>query len=308
MNFLLPKQRWPRLVFSHLGLLRLGVVCLFLASASQGLAQADTESRLIIGMSAQSFPDVSEADIEVTIKLIAEEFAKTSGFAARVKAYTDEDQMRLDFEQGTINFVVSSSLILATQYDNNLFTDGFRFLRETDFPDQILIVGQAKLDTAEFRGKRVVLAKHDPVSELFMDYFALKNFKQSYKSSFKVLPQVDKVNQLLLKVFFDEADITAVYQNFYQTAIEMNPQLASKLKILAHVDNVPAAGNFFRKGVSVEFQEKVIKHALTLTDNPRGAQLLEMFRSNRIIRSNPEGDLMSVKQLLKERQAMLNGR
>lgn len=296
----------PRFFFIHLRVIWL-CVCLLLAVNCPALAQTTVEPGLIIGISARAFPDVSEADIEVTIKLLAEEFGKSSGYETVVTAYTDEDKLRRDFELGKINFVVSSSLILVKEYDNSLLADGFRFLRDTEFPDQIVIVGRAEYELPEFRGKRVVLAQHDPVAELYLDYFALKNFKQGYKSSFQVLSPAAKVNQLLLKVFFGEADLTSVYQNFYETALEMNPQLASKLKILARIDNMPPAGTFFRRGTPIEFQEKVISKALAITDNPRGAQLLEMFRSNRVVRSGPE-DLLSVKQLLDARQGMLNGR
>ena len=291
----------------HSRVIWLCTLCSLFASHFGVWAQSNAEPGLIVGISAKSFPDVSEADIEVTIKLLAEEFGKSSGYETVVTAYTDEDLLRHDFEQGKINFVVSSSLILATQYEKSLLGNGFRFLRDTQSPDQLLIVGRAEYDLLQFRGKRAVLAQNDPVAELYLDYFSLKTFEQEYKSSFKVLPQVAKVNQLLLKVFFGEADLTSVYQNFYQTALEMNPQLAGKLKVLAHIDNIPPAGNFFRKGTPSEFQEKVIQQALIMTHNPRGLQLLEMFRSNRIVRSSPD-DILPAQQLYSARQRVLNGR
>lgn len=284
------------------------VVMMGLFFAVNGWAESNPTPKqiLMVGISAQSFPDVSLTDIEVTIKLLGEELGESSGYETIVTAYNNEKRLQQDFEQGKINFVVTSSLILAVEYDQSLLTDGFRFVRDSEFPDQLLIVGQQRYELEDFRGKRMVLAQRDPMNELNMDYFAWKTFKQGYKSSFKVLPPVEKVNQLLLKIFFGEADLTSVYQNFYQTALELNPQLRTRLKVLAQMDNVPAAGAFFRKDTQETFREKVILEALHMTDKPRGKQLMEMFKCDRILRSGVE-DLMPAKQLFNARQRLATG-
>ncbi|OAI17850.1 hypothetical protein A1359_05610 [Methylomonas lenta] len=285
------------------------VLMLGLLFTVDGWAESDSDPNkpiLMVGISAQSFPDVSVSDIEVTIKLLVAELSKSSGYEAMVTAYTNEKLLQQDFEQGKINFVVTSSLILALEYDQALLADGFRFVRESKFPDQLLIIGQQRYELDAFRGKRMLLAKNDPMNELNMDYFAWKTFKQGYKTSFKVLPAAGKVNQLLLKIFFDEADLTSVYQNFYETALDLNPQLRNRLKILAQLDNVPAAGAFFRKDTPEVFKETVILKALHMADKPRGKQLMEMFKCDRIIRSNIE-DLIPAKQLFNARQRLVTG-
>lgn len=301
---LLNRQPRPwKLKASVFLLVMMGLFFTVYAWAGSDLA---SKPMLMVGISAQAFPDVSVADIEVTIKLLAEELGESSGYEVMVTAYTDEKRLQQDFEQGNINFVVTSSLILALEYDQALLTDGFRFMRESEFPDRLLIVGQQRYELNEFRGKRVVLAQHDPMNELNMDHFVWKIFKQDYKSSFKVLPPAEKVNQLLLKVFFGEADLTSVYQNFYETALELNPQLRTRLKVLAQMDNVPAAGAFFRKDTQETFREKVILEALHMADKPRGKQLMEMFKCDRIVRSGVE-DLMPAKQLFNARQRLASG-
>ena len=284
------------------------VVMMGLFFTDYGWAESEPAPKpiLLVGISAQAFPDVSLSDIEVTIKLLAEELGRSSGYDVMVTAYTNEKHLQQDFEQGNINFVVTSSLILALEYDQALLADGIRFVRESEFPDQLLIVGQQRYELDDFRGKRVLLAQNDPMNELNMDYFAWKNFKQGYQSSFKVLPAAEKVNQLLLKVFFDEADLTSVYQNFYETALELNPQLRTRLKVLVQTDNVPAAGALFRKDTQETFKETVILEALRMVDKPRGKQLMEMFKCDRIVRSGVD-DLIPAKQLFNARQRLANG-
>ena len=275
-----------------------GFICIGLGINTVTMAESTVDAQPILkaGVSANSFPDVSAADIEVTIKLLVEEIGRKAGFEAQLTAYTDEQKLQQDFESGKINFVVASSLIMVRDYDNRLFGAGLRFVRGGDNPEQMLIVGNANYQNlSELRGKRIVLAQNDPLAEQYADYMALKTFKQHYQSSFKVLPPT-RVNQLLLKIFFGEADLTAVYFSFYNTALDMNPQLQSKLKIFAQLDNIPSSGAFFHKDTPVEFQEKIIQATMTLNDEPRGRQLMEIFKSDRIYRSDAR-DLEPAKQL-----------
>ena len=285
---------------------KLGIVCIWFLINPVCIAAIDNNEELMLkaGISAISFPDVSAADIEVTLKLLVEEIAKNAGFDAQLTAYTDEREMQRDFESGKINFVVSSSLIMARDFDNTLFGSGIRFVRESEFPDQMLMVGNSGYkDLNELRGKRIVLAQNDPITELYADYLALKNYKKNYQSSFKVMPAV-KVNQLLLQVFFRDADVTVVYYQLFKTALEMNPQLEGKLKIFAQLDNIPPAGAFFHKDVPVAFQDKIIYETIHLADRPRGKQLMDIFKSDRIYRSDAS-DLIPAKKLYEARQQLL---
>lgn len=281
--------------------------CFVINSVCLADSGADQQLMLKAGISASSFPDVSAADIEVTIKLLVEEIGKNAGFEAHLAAYTDEREMQQDFESGKINFVATSSLIMARDYDNNLFGSGIRFLREAQSPEQMLIIGNSNYkELSELRGKRLVLAQNDPLTELYMDYIALQNFKKSYQNSFKILSP-SKVNQLLLKVFFGEADVTVVYFHFYKIALEMNPQLEEKLRIFAKLDNIPPAGAFFHKDTPVEFQEKIIQSAMRMGEEPRGKQLMDIFRTDRIYRADVR-DLIPAKQLFEARQQLLTNR
>lgn len=302
-------QTFKRYFKARRSLRILSIFCAWLVLNPVGMADTGNDQQLVLkaGISANSFPDVSAVDIEVTIKLLVEEIAKNAGFEAEVTAYTDERQMQQDFESGKINFVSASSLILVRDYDNTLFASGIRFVREYKYPDQMLIVGSAKYNSFnELRGKRLVLAQSDPLTELYADYMALKNFKTSYQNSFKVLPPA-KVNQLLLKIFFGEADLTVVEFHFYKTALEMNPQLEGKLKILAQLDNIPAAGAFFHKDTPVAFQDKIAQAALSLGAEPRGRQLMDVFKTDRIYRSDLR-DLIPAKQLFEARQQLISHR
>ena len=284
-----------------LGFLRLicGLVCFALMPMAIAADDAFSEETLRAGFYSKSFPDFSAEDVEITVKLLSEELGKDVGVNSLVTVYSDIEAMRRDFEAGTINFVVASSILLVTQFDTNLMSDGFRLVLLDGLADRLLVLGQRKPDKANFDsylGQRLVLAEYDPMTELYLDFLSWSHFKQGYRSSFKVLKPEKKAHQLLLMLFFNQADVTCVYQNHYQTAVEMNPQLQERLKVLAQVENLPQGMGLFHKSTPRAFREKVIRESSKLHERPRGQQLLQLFKSERAIRASAD-DMAAVIEL-----------
>ncbi len=253
------------------------------------------------GFFIKSFPDFSLEDAEISVKLLAEELGKDVGIKTSVTIYDDIRVMRNDFEQGKINFVVSSTLSLTTDFDQALFADGFRLVVNSDYKDQILVLARKSAQTSfkSLKGKRLVLAKFDPMTDLVIDYLSWKNFKQGYLSSFLQEPREKKAHQLILKLFFSQADVTCVYFNAYQVAIELNPQLADKLAIVEQIGGVPPGAGLFHVKTPKEFRQRVIEQALKLSDKPRGQQLLQLFNAEQVIQVTVD-EFLSVKRLYQD--------
>jgi len=286
--------------FTRFALCLIACLANFLVVPNLNAAEnAFAEESLRAGFYSKSFPDFSAEDVEITIKLLSEELGKDVGVEAKVTAYDDIQTLRRDFETGVINFVVASSILLATEFDTTLFTDGFRLVLLDELADRLLVLGQLKAnknDFGSYRGQRLVLPQHEPMTNLYVDYLSWLNFKQSYQTSFNVIQAEKKAHQVMLMLFFNQADLTCIYQNVYKTAVEMNPQLEEKLKILAEVDNLPQGIGFFHKNTPEAFREKVIVESAKIHQRPRGQQLLQLFKSERAIRAGVD-DMAAVIQL-----------
>lgn len=274
-------------------------------------AKSNSDKRLRVGYHAMSFPDFSLADIQVSIKLFAEELGQSIGIDdVEVLIYEDIDLMRKDFEQGALNYVAASTLLLATKFDTRMFADGFRFIRDSEYADSLVVLAQkhdAKVELKDFKGKRLVLAQTDPLVDLYMDFLSLSVFKKSYSSAFNVPQREKKSHQLILRVFFGQADLACVHNFSYQNALELNPQIQDKLQVIARLDNIPEGAGFFHKNTPAEFREYVIRQAMTITDTVRGKQFLEMFKSDLVIRSTLE-DLLPAQQLYVAHQRLLSAK
>jgi ABC-type phosphate/phosphonate transport system substrate-binding protein len=264
------------------------LACIMLMTVANAAEDPFASETLRAGFYAKSFPDFSVEDVEVSVKLLSEEIGKEAGVKTIVKVYEDIQSMRQDFENGIINFVVTSSILMVSQFDKNLLSDGFRFIRSAESQNRLLVLGQNKPNKDGFdsyRGQRLVLAQSDPTCELYLDLLSWSDFKQSYSNSFKLIKREKKAHQLILMLFFNQADVTCVFQNAYDIAIEMNPQLKQKITVLSEIENMPEGMGLFHTNTPVAFRESVIAQALKLQNKPRGRQLLELFKGEQAIRA-----------------------
>ncbi len=246
------------------------------------------EHSLRVGFYARAFPDFSAEDLEISVKLLSEEIGKDNGIATTVTVFTDIALMRKEFEQGKINFAVASTLQLANDFDDALLADGFRLVLSSDRSDSLLVLTRKNEGLDNFkplRGKKLALVEFDPVADLYIDFLARSEFHKSYQAAFKLMPREKKANQIILKLFFGQADVICVYQNAYRLATELNPQLMSKLQIIAQLDGIPQGAGLFNKKTPAEFREQVIALALKLDSHARGQQLLQLFKADKAVRS-----------------------
>jgi ABC-type phosphate/phosphonate transport system substrate-binding protein len=104
-------------------------------------------------------------------------------------------------------------------------------------------------------------------------------------------------SQALMPVFFGKADACLVERNHYETSLELNPQIAQRLHILARSPGFVTGIISVRKGVSKTVRDKVVKVLQEMHTDPRGKQIMTLFRINRLVPFLPE-HLTSVKKLL----------
>ncbi|MBS4050955.1 MAG: PhnD/SsuA/transferrin family substrate-binding protein [Methylomonas sp.] len=280
----------------------------FLGISAFADTDAAAENKLRVGYYANSFPDFSLADIQISVKLFAEELGESMGIPVNVMAYADIDRMSNDFSQGKLDYVGGSSLILATKFDTGLFADGFSLIRKGDYTNSLIVLAQkqaGKIELKDLRGKRLVLAETDPLVDLYIDYLSRSVFKQSYKNVFKVMPREKKAHQVILKLFFGKADLICVHNYSYKLAIDLNPQIQDSLQVVARLDNIREGTGFFHKNTEPEFREYVIKKVMDLPNTARGRQFLEIFKSDGVVRSGMP-DLLPAKKLFDTNQQLIN--
>lgn len=274
-------------------------ITLFLCMNFAVAGDTSTEESFRVGYYLGALPDISNEDLEISLKLLADEIGKQAGINTQVTIFNDLALMRNEFEQGKINFVTASSLDINKYFDAELFANGFKINTINESSETIIVMTRKNEGLDNFknlRGKSLSLVEFNPISELYVDYLSRTNFKKNYKEAFNKIIKEKKSQQAILKLFFGQTDVICIYQNALKIATELNPQLETKLQVIAKITSMPQAIGLFHKNTPASFAEKVIADASELDKYPRGRQLLQLFKADKLVPAKLD-DLSAVKQL-----------
>jgi len=135
-------------------------------------------------------------------------------------------------------------------------------------------------------------------SSLWFDYLRYKNTKTK-KNNFSY-ELVSKFNKLSYKVFFDKNYLALINKNAYLTAIEINPQLKRRIKILKKSEAIFTTYiGFTNKSLSKREKKNIFELASNITkilDNSRIADRLDI----RLIPSLDQDDFLELDNFFEE--------
>jgi len=104
---------------------------------------------------------------------------------------------------------------------------------------------------------------------------------------FKQISSVPKAARAVLPVFFRQEDAGLVTRRAYDTLVEMNPQLGTKLRIIATSPKVVPVILAFHKNCTAEQRENFKAALMSLSRNPEGQQILTLFGSKGLREATP---------------------
>ncbi len=246
-----------------------------------------------------SFPDVSLQDLDVALRFWSDEVSKQAGINSQIILYKTLAEMRDDFNTGKINFIVAAPLAIINNFDLEDLADGYKVVYLGLAEDQLLVVTHKDSGLDNFKSiknKQLSLLLNEPVSDMFADVLALKNFGKKAKQVFKSINHIKKSNRLIYKIFFKKTDVIIVYKVAYNLAIELNPQIGLQTQVISTLNDIPRGLGFFHKRVDSKFRKFVIAEIIKLDTHPRGQQLLALFWADQAVESNIT-DLNTVQEL-----------
>jgi hypothetical protein len=102
-----------------------------------------------------------------------------------------------------------------------------------------------------------------------------------------------------MRVFFGKADAALVHGYGHEVALEMNPQIGRGLRVLAEYPVHSLYYAFYSPKVDKAARERTLRAMPTLHTYPRGRQLLDIFKIERLERAGP-ADLRPLFELERE--------
>lgn len=278
-------------------------VCMSMAS---GVAWAapPTEEVLRVAVHMGAVRDATRADIEASLGVWANELTGLLEVQSEVHFYENLSGVRQALQSGTVNFIIADALSLVRHFDLETLADGFGGGGRSE--DNMLLIsrkGAGIQSASDLAGKRVVLLDDNDISDLLLETACLKKLRQSCAKARVKIDKANRSRQQVLKLFFDNADAAIVRGYAYDLAVELNPQILSKIQIVERYPVYGGALGMFSNRVSPKFREYVILKAPQIVNYPRGRQLMSVLQADSI-RRMPRSILDPVKALIVEHDAL----
>ena len=253
---------------------------------------AEPGGRMNMGFYYPSINDTADrTDIEVSLTFWTQEITEEVGIQeSNAQLYDTIDSMREAFEQGKIDMIIAPPLAIARYFKREDLADGFVGVREDGADNSLLLL--VNKDSAEslkdLRGKRLIMPENDELADVFLDTLMLKTFNQGYRDIFSVIQPKIKNNRIVLDLFFNKADAAMVYAGAFDVMAELNPQIKTKIKVLASYPVRAKNFSYFKRNYPL--RELLTKKAMNFGDFPRAKQILSVYKT-------PELDYCKVEDL-----------
>lgn len=151
---------------------------------------------------------------------------------------------------------------------------------EKQFEEYVLLTSKESKATELKQLKGTTLSLHSELRllKMYLDYIVKKSTHTSAENHFKIIREAKTESQSILDVFFGYSEACLVAKHVLEDAIELNPAIRNKIKIIHHSGEIfiPVIYIAFNNASDItltRFAEAVDK----LHNTVRGQQMLDLF-------------------------------
>lgn len=235
------------------------------------------------GFDVEQFGRYNKKDTSLAVAIWLEEIASGSGYIIKAIPYEDVESLAQDFKQKRLDFVTTSALKFVKFFDKAMLEDGFSGGDSDSASHRLVLVVGADRDETQWRWlseANVLGVQASDLSHLYLDILLLEH---KLPDEVTWIP-ADNYQQALLRLFFAKADAAIVTQKAFDLAVEMNPQMRQRLKVFDTSTLNDLTPSYFRKGTDPQMLKDVTENAFAIAKTVRGKQLLEVFRTDSLIK------------------------
>ncbi len=181
--------------------------------------------------------------------------------------------------------------ILSADYGNRFYNELLLLVREDSGIKEI----------GHLRGKSLLLdvGQQGSIPIKWLDSILKQRFMSNTRVFFSKTQENKKSSKVIMPVFFGQVDACLVSRNSYEMLVEQNPQIGHKLLILERSPGFVTGILAARNDIGIKRRDAIIKVLTEMHTDPKGKQILTLFRINRLVPFLPE-HLASVSKVLKE--------
>jgi phosphonate transport system substrate-binding protein len=164
------------------------------------------------------------------------------------------------------------------------YIDTSRIITDDYGGEELLLVvreGSGIVNLAGLRGRSLILLE-GPSAGLAEPWLTVSLWREGLESPQQLLGHLTrntKLSQVVLPLFFGQADACVVTRRGLDTMIELNPQLARKLKVLLASPKMQSAFFASRKDCPARLTRPIFDRLPELRSSPTARQVLTLFQS-----------------------------
>ena len=266
-------------------------LCLVGGGAAQLMAGSDASTRtgasaLRIAVSENVVVGVNLSDANAAMTIWSEELLKNIDLKLSMvpnQAWVMPSDQLLDaIREGKMDLfslTVQEYRRVASRVDTS------RIITDEHGGDEFLLVvrdGSGIVNLAGLRGRSLNVWE-SPSTNLAEPWLAVSLWREGLESPQKLLGRITrntKLSQVVLPLFFGQADACLVTRRGLDTMIELNPQLSKKLNVL--LASPKMVGTFFacRKDCPADLKKTILDGIIKLKSSPPAKQILTLFQTS----------------------------
>lgn len=238
------------------------------------------------GFTYAMFYSVNENDAKAAMRSMAAEFARQSGLKGEPDPHLYDTYLAMaeGIRQREVNYVG----ITTEEYNVLRHLVAFdRFLcaiNDGEVNETYLVLthrSMAYASLSELKDRHLIVAPGPRLSlaPLWLDVELTHQGHAAANDFFQSVTEATKPAKAVLAVFFRQADACLVTRRMFQTMVELNPQLATELRITAtspgYVPNVFA----FSAQFPADLKERSIREFVRMHESVAGQQILTIFQT-----------------------------
>jgi len=134
----------------------------------------------------------------------------------------------------------------------------------------------------DLRHGKIHLLKHRDTSLLrtWIGLALMQSHLPDAESFFDSVEIHEKVNEVILPLFFGRIQAVGISRRAFSMAAELNPQIGRELRILATSPRIIPAGFWFRKGADLAQRNAFMQAMIKLKSVTAGRQVLALYQSS----------------------------
>jgi phosphonate transport system substrate-binding protein len=191
------------------------------------------------------------------------------------------DQLLVAIRGGTVDMF---SVTVQEYRQVTPYVDTSRIITDDYGGEELLLVvreGSGIMNLAGLRGRSLIL-QESPSTSLAEPWLTVSLWQDGLESPqqlFGHMTRNTKLSQVVLPVFFGQADACVVTRRGLDTMVELNPQLSRKLKVLLVSPRMESAFFAWRKDYPAHLKKPVFDRLLDLRSSTTAQQVLTLFQS-----------------------------